>query len=576
MEQDIPIHELVAKIKRREIQLPEMQRKYVWGKNRVRDLLDSLYREYPSGMILTWEPSEEVSTRDFSITQEANNPGQFQLLLDGQQRLTSLYAILMGKPIIVKNRRTPIEILFNLEHPEELELVAEVDEEESSASEAESKGLEDANKNDLLNELEKKTFVVSNKALQARPHWISVTEVFQDGFTTRKFINDVAKKSGIKSEDPRLDKYEERLIRLRSIKDYKYRVHVLERGKSYEEVTEIFVRVNSLGAKLRSSDLALAQITSKWNDSLKIFQAYGEAWRNVGFDLDQSIYLKNLMAFATGQSSFNTINRLSESTLKDSWEQAKGGMEYSLNFLRSNAKIESPALLSSAFIAITVAKYGHKMEYHLSKDEESQLRYWTLLANTKGRYSRGSSETLLNQDLRILTGDGNAISDLINTLEDQVGRLDILESDIENKNTRSAYFKTMFLAFKDNGAKDWNSQVEISIKHTGSRDSLQFHHIFPKSLLKGMENSKVNDICNLAFIGGATNRKISNKPPSEYLRRVVDKGGEEALLKQCVPTDPQLWGVEAYEDFLKERRKLVVKRLNDFLDHKWGSRGNSG
>ena len=184
-------------------------------------------------------------------------------------------------------------------------------------------------------------------------------------------------------------------------------------------------------------------------------------------------------------------------------------MEYSLNFLRSNAKIESPALLSSAFLAITIAKYGHEMEYHLSKNEANQLRYWALLANTKGRYSRGSSETLLNQDLRILTGEGNVIDDLINTLEAQVGRLDISEADIENKNTRSAYFKTMFLAFKDNGAKDWNSQVEISIKHTGSRDSLQFHHIFPKSLLKGMEKSKVNDICNLAFIGGATNRKIT-------------------------------------------------------------------
>jgi len=571
-ETNTKIQELVAKIERGEIRLPEMQRSYVWQKTRVRDLLDSLYRDYPSGSILIWETGEDVPTREFSIAQEAKNQSKFQLLLDGQQRLTSLSAILRGDPVHVRGLKKPVDILFNLEHPDKLESVTEVDDHTSTNTDADDEGVEDASENELRDRFEKMTFVVHNKMLESVPHWVSVTDVFKESSTTSQII----KKAGVTSmDDPKFNKYETRITRLRNIKDYNYHVHILGHDKSYEEVAEIFVRVNSLGAKLRSSDLALAQITSKWNDSLKVFQAYDEAWKKDGFDLDQSIYLKNLMAFATGQSSFNTINRLSESKLKESWEQAKDGMEYSLNFLRSNAKIESPALLSSAFLAITIAKYGHEMEYHLSKNEANQLRYWALLANTKGRYSRGSSETLLNQDLRILTGEGNVIDDLINTLEAQVGRLDISEADIENKNTRSAYFKTMFLAFKDNGAKDWNSQVEISIKHTGSRDSLQFHHIFPKSLLKGMEKSKVNDICNLAFIGGATNRKISNKLPEEYLPRVVDKGGEEALLRQCVPTDPQLWKIEEYEKFLKERRKLVVKRLNDFLGHKWGSRENS-
>ena len=77
-------------------------------------------------------------------------------------------------------------------------------------------------------------------------------------------------------------------------------------------------------------------------------------------------------------------------------------MEFALNFMRSNAKIESPALLASPFILITVAYYGHKRDYSLSPDESEQLRRWVLLANAKGRYSRGSSETILDQDLLIL------------------------------------------------------------------------------------------------------------------------------------------------------------------------------
>ena len=90
--QDVPTKELVARIERGEIRLPEMQRQYVWQSTRVRDLLDSLYRGYPSGTILTWETDEGVATRDFAIDQEKTEATRFQLLLDGQQRLTSLSA----------------------------------------------------------------------------------------------------------------------------------------------------------------------------------------------------------------------------------------------------------------------------------------------------------------------------------------------------------------------------------------------------------------------------------------------------------------------------------------------------
>jgi uncharacterized protein with ParB-like and HNH nuclease domain len=101
---DYKVSELVAKIERRELQLPEMQRRYVWTATKVRDLLDSLYRGYPSGLILTWQPSGQVETREFAIStmDDAGTPPL--LLLDGQQRLTSLSAVLQGKPVNVKGR----------------------------------------------------------------------------------------------------------------------------------------------------------------------------------------------------------------------------------------------------------------------------------------------------------------------------------------------------------------------------------------------------------------------------------------------------------------------------------------
>lgn len=117
-QQNIPIGTLVDMYKRGELRLPEIQRHYVWQATRVRDLLDSLYRGYPSGSILMWETDEPVPTRDFAIAQENTAFAGRKLLLDGQQRLTSLTAVLGGELVSVRGRKKPIDILFNLEHPE--------------------------------------------------------------------------------------------------------------------------------------------------------------------------------------------------------------------------------------------------------------------------------------------------------------------------------------------------------------------------------------------------------------------------------------------------------------------------
>ena len=123
------VEELVSMIEHGRLRLPEMQRRYVWRAPRVRDLLDSLYRGYPSGAILLWETSEPVPLQDMAVAQQANPYQTTQLLLDGQQRLTSLSAVIRGEPVNVMGRRRPIELLFNLEHPDTLALVTEVDEE---------------------------------------------------------------------------------------------------------------------------------------------------------------------------------------------------------------------------------------------------------------------------------------------------------------------------------------------------------------------------------------------------------------------------------------------------------------
>jgi hypothetical protein len=562
------VEELVSKIERGELRLPEMQRRYVWRSSRVRDLLDSLYRGYPSGAILIWETDEVVPQQAFAVEQQSNPYAKTQLLLDGQQRLTSLSAVIRGKPVQVNGRVRPIELLFNLEHPDALPFVTEVDDNNIDAPEYSDDGEEpiyeeaDATEDELQKRFDKMTFVVSTRKLEQLPQWVKVSEVFAGTHDNNYFL----KRADITSlDDPRAEIYTQRLNRLKDIRKYVYRMDVLERTLSYDEVTEIFVRVNSLGAKLRSSDLALAQITAKWRGSLNVFQAFQADCTKDGFELDLGLHLKNLVAHATGQSRFLTVSNLTLDELKSGWDEGCRGMEFAINFLRSNAGITSPALLASPFLLISLGFYGAQRSYKLSAGEEKGLRRWVLLANAKGRYSRGSSETLLDQDLKILR-DGGGFQDLLDRLRTQVGRLDVTPEELEGRNQRSALFKTMFLAFRAADARDWHSNLVIALSHVGNAHQLQFHHIFPKAVLKSTATTReTDDIANLAFISGKANRKISAKEPAAYFPEVREANGEQPFKSQCIPTDPDLLTVERYKAFLAERRRLIAERLNEFL-----------
>jgi len=552
------VEELVGMIESGQLRLPEMQRRYVWRSPRVRDLMDSLYRGYPSGAILLWRTNEAVPLQDFAVAQKDNPYQDTQLLLDGQQRLTSLSAVIRGEPVYVRGRKRPIELLFNLEHPDQLPFVTEVDEEADIEDEDEA----DSSEDELMQRFSKMAFVVATRKLEQLPQWVKVSDVFRES-SDMPFL----KAAGITSmDDPRMEKYCQRLARLRNVRKYSYRMDVLESSMSYDEVTEIFVRVNSLGAKLRSSDLALAQITAKWRNSLAEFQSFQNACAGMGFDLDLGIHLKNLVAFATGQSRFLTVGSLGLDTLQAAWKESCRGMEFALNFMRSNVGIASPALLSSPFILIAMAYFGHKRDYHLSPEEADRLRYWALLANAKGRFSRGSSETILDQDLASLR-QGGGTAEMIDRLRLQMGRLDISAEELEGRNQRSALFKTMFLAFHAAGARDWRSNLAISLDHAGSQHRLQFHHIFPKALLRkaGRSPREADDIANLSFIAGKTNRQISDKAPADYLPGYLDKVGAGPFDAQCIPLDPTLLGVNAYKEFLNARREAIAERLNAYL-----------
>jgi len=552
---DYKVSELVAKIERRELQLPEMQRKYVWTATKVRDLLDSLYRGYPSGVILTWQPPGDVETRDFAIDTTDSPAAQPLLLLDGQQRLTSLSAVLRGEPIHVKNRKRPVDILFNVDHPDELTFITEVADDSVSEEDADES---DDVENDLLTRVNRRAFVVASNQVLAQPNWIRVSDIF------RRSDAELLRETGVAGfDDERFEKYSSRIKAVKSIADYEYRVDVLEPTKSYEEVTEIFVRVNSLGAKLRSSDLALAQITARWNGSLALFNEYQADLGRRGFDLDLGVILKLLVAIITGQSRFLTVGSLSLSQLQNGWEQAKRALDFATNFSRTNLGVDSPALLSSPFLLITAAYWANQRQFKIESHDTDSFQQWFLIANAKGRYSRGSSETLLDQDLAAVRLGG--ASELTQRLLQQVGRLEFTASDLIGRSSRSGVFKTIFLALRARGARDWATGLAISPKHGGAADKIEFHHVFPKAYLRRtrpeLEPRTVDDIANLAFIGAKTNKDIRDRAPLDY----VSDYEPGMLAVQLVEIGPDGGAAKDFETFVNARRDKLAEVINDFL-----------
>lgn len=563
---DITVGALVEKIKNGELLLPEMQRRYVWPSTRVRDLLDSLYRGYPSGAILVWESEKEVATRGMAVSQTKSPWSGHNLLLDGQQRLTSLSAVLRGEPVMVRNRKKPIDILFNLEHPEgpPPEVTEVVDDEEKMEFGDEAEAEQEENEELSVQErLAQRTFVVSSKALLAIQTWIRVSDVFNE----KKTDWDLIKPLAITPDDPRYDKYTKRIQRLRGIRNYQYVMHVLGRDLSYEEVAEIFVRVNSLGIKLRGSDLALAQITAKWPNSLKQLETYAEECdEKTWFTLDVGLLVRTIVVFATQQSRFHTVGSLTTKQLEDGWEKAKRGLDFAVNFLRSNAGIEDESLLSSPFLIIPIAVYGVLRDGKLSSEDEKELLRWSYVANARGHYSRGSSETVLDADLSLLF-KGVGPKELIERLRQQFGRLHVEPADLIGKGTQSPLFAMAFVALKKQGAKDWMSGLGLSLTHQGKLHYVQHHHIFPKSLLKerGVDKSEINEIANFAFVSGRANRAISNKEPAEYLPGIMTKHGKDAIEKQLIPMDQDMWKLDRFADFLRLRREALAGAINALM-----------
>ncbi|MBN1545234.1 MAG: DUF262 domain-containing protein [Syntrophaceae bacterium] len=526
------VREMLDEIRRKQVKLPEIQRDYVWKSPQVSKFLDSIYWKYPVGQILLWDTDNLPTTKDLKGTTGSGLPsaGNPKIVLDGQQRLTSLQ-LALGET----GEDNKINIWFNLETQQ---------------------------------------FQRYLRRMKNDPLWVSVKDIVTGRVDEIDILDKVAARGGpqIRSEKGKI--YRERLRQLKSIMDYEFPIEIFK-SDDYEEVTELFVRINSQGTRLQMAELALAQLAMRLPGVLvDKFQDTLEEYDELGFELEPRFLIRAMIASGTGQSRFKYLTEIwkkKPSELEAIWKKAKLGIDATINFIQHNACFESAEWLPSINALIPLGAFF--IQHRDSKEDvENGLLRWFYLASLRGRYS-SSPETAMDEDLKAVYGQG-PLNKLMKNLDGMRKSFEVTPDEFDDAGWRNPLFPITYALARKRKAADWFTGHELSKSVAGEDHKIQIHHIFPKDLLKKNKHTRkdIDEIANLAFLGSRPNRKISNKSPDIYLAEIADKhpGRLEA---QCVPLDRDLWKLDRYQDFLEQRRSLLAKAVNKLLENPAGQAG---
>ncbi|HPT58194.1 MAG TPA: DUF262 domain-containing protein [Fervidobacterium sp.] len=513
---DKPVSVLLEELGKGALGLPEIQRSYVWNRPQARDLVDSLYREYPSGLILLWKPEELPELRNTSLGENSRREPDF-LILDGQQRLTSLAKVFSGE----------IDVYFNVEE---------------------------------------ESFQIYSRKLKANPLWISVKDVINEGAVKawRKLKLQLDSHS-LQVDESKLYEYLDRLSALEKIKEYRYPVMIIHTN-DYEEITESFIRLNSRGTRLRESELAMAQLAFHWPGALvKEFESALDDYEQVNYDLEARFLMRCFVAVSTNQSRFRYLSALwkkSSAELEDVWKKTKKAVDYTINFLRNNAGIESSDWIPSINALVPLVIYFSKKQGHVTDDDVKGLLFWFFEATIHGRFT-GSSETKIDQDLKAIES-ADPINSMVANLRRDIPSFDITPEMIEGKYQQHSFLPLIFVISRKKNAEDWFTGTVLSSTNVGPEHKIELHHIFPRAVLEesgDFEAHEIDDIANIAFLSQKANRTILKSKPEDYLTKIeVDR-----LKNQFVPMDANLWRGDRFRDFLVARRKLITEAINEYM-----------
>lgn len=504
--------------------LPEFQRGYVWNREQVRGLMHSLYYRHPVGSLLVWLTRTEIAdTRGNGVL----TPGTVKLLLDGQQRITSLYGIIRATPpkFFEGNAKAFTDLYFNLKD-EIFEFYAPV-------------------------------------KMRDNPLWISVTEVMQTG--PAQFMQRIFKIEELSQQ--KIQIYIDRINTIYSIKDIDLHIEeVTGEEKTIDIVVDIFNRVNSGGTKLSKGDLALAKICATWPDARQEMNKRLAKWEEYRFNFKLEWLLRIINSIITGEALFTALKDMDVFTFQKGLKEAEKATNTLLNLISGRLGLDHDRVLGSRASFPLMARYLAQQNFKIKNYKEwDKLLYWYIHTFLWGRYA-GSTESVLARDLNLISDGDGVLDRLIEELRQNRGDLRLYPDDFRGWSKGTRFYPLLYMLTRVHKAKDWKTGIELKQYLFGKLNCLQVHHIFPRKLLykHGYSKSQVNAIANFTFITQDTNLQISDRQPLEYLEE-IESQHPGAVASHWIPMDRELWKVENYTDFLAARRELLAQASNEFI-----------
>lgn len=574
------LQSLMNQIEHRQIGLPDIQRPFVWPNSKVRDLFDSMYRGYPVGYLLFWQNALTDATRLIGDSGRQAVPNY--LIVDGQQRLTSLFAVIKGKRVLKKNfEEAKIEIAFS--------------------------------------PLQEK-FEVADAAIQRDRSYIDdISKIWgeeADLFTLADdYLSQLSAVRELSSQE--VQAIRRAITKVHSLQNFPFTVLVLEAGVSEEEVAEVFVRINSRGTPLKQADFILTLMSVFWDEGRAELEQFARESRKPGDgvanpynhfikpDPDQLLRVAVALGFrrARLQHVYSILRgkdleteEFSDERRTEQFEILRKAQSRVLNVLHWHEFLKSIAQAGyrggSTISSNNNLIYSYVF-YLLGKTEfgvaNAELRRiiarWFFMCSLTGRYT-GSPESAMEFDLARLR-EAQTADEFVGILQnicDTTLTSDFwnitLPNDLATSAARSpslfAYYASLVLL----DAKALFSKLKVTDLMDPSvhsrRRAVERHHLFPKAYLasvgiKGMK--RTNQIANFALLEWSDNMKVGAQSPASYLGGLVNErqlSDQEIRRQYYWHALPDGWESMEYEEFLEKRRELMAGVIRDAYETKLG------
>ena len=544
------------------IALPDLQRPFVWTDSKVRDLLDSLFVGYPTGTVVLWQPDAPVAAHALGTGAKAAKASS--LVIDGQQRLTSLYAVLKG--VSVKDADGEARTITIAFRPRD------------------------------------GRFEVADAAIRNDPEYLADVGVLWRGGKTlqvlRREIFAGLKARGREVDDAYHDAVEHNLAAAAAIEKFEFPVIEIRKGEATDEqVADIFVRINNQGTRLGQADFVLTLLSvfhGPLRDKIEARAATITAESVIGVDAQQ--LLRAACAVAFERARMSAIYKFLRGVDPDTGDTNPADRDRRLQELDAAADacidtttwadylkrvhhagfvnaslVAAPAAVVNAF-ALYVKGRRAGVDHHRLGQLIARWVFGTLVT---ARYS-SSSETAFEADLarvrRLGSGEGDRF---VAALDEVLGATftgdywsRTLVSDLETQRSRAPAALAFRAAQVVLGTRALFSDAALvtllAPGPSAGKSAIEQHHLFPKAWLakKGITDRRAfNQVANLADVGWNVNVEIGAKGPADYVPRLRDKLklDDGPWARMCAEHAlPPNWDTMAYDAFLAARRTRMA------------------